>query len=340
MSTTEAFQIPPKAKGIILDHKGAQPRYGEIDIPPLQAGDILVKVHAAPINPSDQLFVQGTYPAQKPFPCFAGFEGSGRIVAAVGEKEQQLIGKEVGFTAKQNSHFGSYADYSVTTLKQIMILPKEVDLDHGACSFVNPFTVAAMLEIAKQKGVKTVIHDIGASQLGKQMQRYFNDNGVNVINIVRRDEQAKDIKENCGAKYVLNQNEENFWQKLHDLSVELDAKIVYDAIGGEFVSNLIKHLPKNIIIYNYGLLSNEYYPQVDLTKMLFEGKQLAGFILGLVLQDFGLETVQKIASNVSKYLNTIFSSDISKKFNHNQFSEAFQHYEKNMSAGKVLIMPQ
>lgn len=56
------------------------------------------------------------------------------------------------------------------------------------------------------------------------------------------------------------------------MSIELDAKIVYDAIGGEFVSNLIKHLPKNTIIYNYGLLSNEFYPQVDLTKMLFEGK--------------------------------------------------------------------
>lgn len=77
-------------------------------------------------------------------------------------------------------------------------------------SFVNPLTVYFMLEELKKNDQKTVVHTAGASQLGKMMTRYFADNGVDVISIVRKNEQIEQLQKEVGAKYVLDSSAADF----------------------------------------------------------------------------------------------------------------------------------
>ncbi|KRX05062.1 GroES (chaperonin 10)-like protein [Pseudocohnilembus persalinus] len=250
-----AQKIPKHIQGIIQQSKGGQYKFGQIEMPELKQGDLLIKVHAAPINPSDIGFIKGTYPSND-FPTILGKEGSGFVIAGYGEQEQKLIGKKVAFLPKASSRTGTYADYAISTINSSFILPDDVNLDQFSCVLINPQTVAYMFETVKENNVKAVVHDLGASQLGKQMTSYFQANGVDVINIVRRQDQLEDLKKN-GAKYILNQNDEGFWDKLSELCQKLQVTIAFDAIGGEFTQNLINYLPNSSILYTYGSLAEK-----------------------------------------------------------------------------------
>ncbi|KRX05064.1 GroES (chaperonin 10)-like protein [Pseudocohnilembus persalinus] len=329
-------QIPKKVKGVVIQQKGQKATYGEVDMPELVEGDILVQVAAGPINPSDLSFLQGVYPSERSYPCIAGNEGSGTVIFGKGSSEEKLVGKRIAFHPKQGGNLGSYGEYCVTTIKQIVILPEDVSTENGACTFVNPFTVAYMLETVKKHQLKSVVHNVGSSQLGKQMQRYFTDNGVNVINIVRRDQQVQDLQKD-GAKYVLNQSEEGFWEKLKKLTLELDARIAFDAIGGEFTSNLVTHLPNDSYIYVYGILSDDLFPKISLTNLLFNGISLNGYWLVREMKNTPQEKVIQLAQKVSSLLSTTFSSTISQKVKYEDFEKGIELYKKNMSNGKILL---
>ncbi|KRX09013.1 GroES (chaperonin 10)-like protein [Pseudocohnilembus persalinus] len=325
-----------KTKGVKQEEKGGKPFYGEIDIPELVEGDLLIDVYAAPINPSDQYLIQGIYPEPRKFPGISGIEGSGKVIQAKGQNLQNLVGKNVAFTPKHNQTTGSYGEYAISTEKQVFVLPDNVDLFQGACTYINPFTVVYMLEKVKELGVKTVVHDVGSSALGKQMIKYFSENGVNVINIVRRQEQVEDLKQ-IGATYILNQSEEGFWERLTKLTQELNATIAFDAIGGEFTSKLIDAMPNHSHIFQYGILGGDLNVNYNTTDLLFKDKHLHGFWLVTEQQNASPEKAQKVIKECTSLVSKTLSSNIVKKFKFEQIEEALEYYSKNMSAGKVLL---
>ena len=123
-------------------------------------------------------------------------------------------------------------------------------------SLVNPLTAIGFVDIAKQLNTKTVIHTAAASSLGRMINRYFPTEKLNVINIVRRQEQV-DLLTKEGAKYVLNSQEEGFENKLAQLIKEHKVKLAFDAIGGEMAGRILKLMPKGSIAYVYGCLSKQ-----------------------------------------------------------------------------------
>lgn len=174
---------------------------GEVDyahelfaVPLPGPGEVLIKVEAAPINPSDLYMMQGQYSGKFTYPLVPGAEGAGTVIASGGGfMGRRLMNKRVGFTrqAESGGKFsknGSYAEYCVTNAYQCVELNANVSFEQGACSFVNPVTAIGLLEKTKEYKARAVIQTGAASQLGRMMIRLYNQNRIPCINIVRRQE--------------------------------------------------------------------------------------------------------------------------------------------------------
>ena len=128
---------------------------------------------------------------------------------------------------------------------------------------------------------KTVVHTAGASQLGKMMTKYFAQNGVDVISIVRKQEQIELLKKE-GAKYVLNSTDPNFDKEFAELTAKLQTKWCYDAVGGTNTSRILKAMPAHSTISVYGLLAGDAFVRdISINDLLFQNKSVKGFYLAV-----------------------------------------------------------
>ena len=185
--------------------------YGSKPVPELKEKEVLIKVIAAPINPSDVYLIAGTYPTSKKHPLVPGIEGAGQVVkSGGGQIGKGLVGKKVAFAAEGNGPFGTYSQYTIVQEHMCIVLEEETSCEQGSMSFINPLTVYFMLEQLKENKLNSVVHTAGNSQLGRMMTKYFGENGVDVISIVRKKEQIELLQKEVGAKYVLNSSDPDF----------------------------------------------------------------------------------------------------------------------------------
>ena len=226
----------------------------EIEFPAPSPDEVLIKVEASPINPSDLALLlaraapgtlkqvgspgaprlEGVVP-EEAMPALAarlgkampvGVEAAGRVVAA-GAGAEELIGKRVssaGGTA-------TYSEYQYANRQMVLPLPDDVTPAEGASGFVNPMTSQAMLEVMKAGGYKGLIHTAAASNLGQMLHRLCEADDIPLINIVRKSDHVAMLSD-LGAKYVVNQSEEGFVDKLTAAIDETEIMLAFDAVGG------------------------------------------------------------------------------------------------------------
>lgn len=310
----------------------------EVDIPVPGSGEVLIRMEASPINPSDLMFIRGLYPAGKTPPCIPGFEGSGTVISyGGGLLGWRLVGKRVACVSSPQ-HGGTWAEYMVTDAKFCVKLNDNIDMDQGSCFFVNPLTVVMFGDYIKSGRHRAVVHTAAASQLGRMLLKWCISNGITLINIVRRQEQVEILRE-LGAEYVLNSSEPNFEEELRRLTHELNATIAFDAVAGESTGKLINNLPRDSTVYIYGGLAMEPVGGMLPGKFIFENKKIEGAWLSTWLQNRNIFGKIKALNAVGSMLNSMFSSTFSARFTLDEVSQAVETYSKNMSAGKVLIKP-
>lgn len=109
--------------------------------------------------------------------------------------------------------------------------------------------------------------------------KYFKQNGIKTINIVRRQEQIELLKKECGAEHVLNSNDENFDADLKAITEKLGANVAFECVSGTIVGNLVAVLPKNGIIISYGALSASKISNINPVQMIYKNIRLEGFLL-------------------------------------------------------------
>ena len=165
-------------------------------VPQVGAGQVLIRVHYSTVNPIDRYIS-----ALKDEGKVLGSDGSG-VIEQVGEGvSADLVGKKVAFLGD------AYANYRVTDVKSVVILHDSQDLKLAANAIVNPLTAVGQLEIVKNLKAKAVVNLAGASQLSKQLYKLFTADGIEVLNVVRREEQVKILREELGAKYLYNSSD-------------------------------------------------------------------------------------------------------------------------------------
>jgi NADPH2:quinone reductase len=312
---------------------------GELPVPQPGPGEVLIHVAASPINPSDLAFLVGRYGFKKPLPAVPGFEGSGTVVATgSGTMARFLSGKRVACTvADPKIPGGMWAEYVVTSANLCIPLARNITMDQGAMMLVNPLSAWAMVDEARKAGHKAIVQTAAASALGKMVFRLGRRYRMPVINIVRRAEQVELLK-GIGAEHVLDSSSDVFDSQLRKLCNELSATVGLDAVAGELTGRVLKAQPKGSRMFVYGALSLKGC-DVDPGSLIFEGKVVAGFWISAWLARKGLVEKIRVARKVQQLLGDELRSDIQAATPLSQAVQAIEQYMKDMTAGKVLLIP-
>lgn len=339
--------------------------------------EIIVRIEAAPINPSDlglllgpadvsTLRASGT--AESPVLTFdvsaarlagvkarigqalpVGNEAAGTVVAA-GADAAGLQGKLVGMIGG-----GMYADYRKLKARDVVPLPEGASAADGASMFVNPLTALGFVETMRNEGHKAIVHTAAASNLGQMLQKLCLKDGVPLVNIVRSEEQAAILRA-IGATYVLNSRDADFWEKLVEAIAETGATIAFDAIGGgtlgsDIVQAMEQAASRSLTEYSrYG--SNSFkqlyiYGALDLSpttlnRMAFGFQwSVSGWLVTPFLMKAGPETGMRLRKRVVDELTTTFASHYTRTIGLAEAldPEILRGYERKATGEKCLIDP-
>lgn len=327
--------LPKTTQAVLLEENGGPLTVRQISVPKPGPGEVLIRMAASPINPSDLGFMNGGYGFQKPFPIVPGFEGSGTVVAAgAGLLPQLWLGKRVACAVSATG--GAWAEYLVTRAMLCVPLPKNLLLEQGAMMLVNPLSALAFFDIVKSEKHAAIVNTAAASALGKMILRLGHRYHVPVINVVRRQEQA-DLLRSLGTEFVLRSDEANFTNEFRDLTRRLKATLILDAVGRQLARQMLEIAPAGTTLLRYANLSGEDRALIPLGSWN-EGKQIAGFYLGDWAVKRGILQTLNDIRRVRQLGATDLQSTVQKRLPLSAVQQAVEIYRNNMTVGKVLLV--
>jgi len=334
--------IPATMRALLLRDYNGRPEsltVGEVPVPRPGPGQVLVRVAASPVNPSDLMFIRGLYGFKKPLPAIPGFEGSGTVVAAgTGIMPRLLLGRRVACAAADpNIVGGTWAEYLVTSAKLCIPLRKQVGMEQGATMLINPLTAWGLLEEARRGSHRSVVQTAAASALGRMVVRLARRFSIATINIVRRPEQVELLRK-MGAEHVLNSNDSGCDGNLRDLCHALGASIGFDAVAGEMSARILRAQPAGSRLLIYGALSQEA-SRIDPESLIFGRKHVEGFWLSSWLRSKNMLSQLRIAGKVQGLLADDLSTDIQARLPLEEAVRGLKQYSTHMTSGKVLFLP-
>jgi len=304
----------------------------EVPKPSAKTGEVLVKVTACNINPSDIMFVQGLYGLQPELPSSAGFEAAG-IIEEVGEGVNLKSGTKVVFT-----DIGVWQEYVSLSEKAVIPIPDEI-ADEIACQlFVNPLTAYAMLEVSGlMKGGKLLL-TAGASAFSKFVIQLAKEKGIEVYATVRHDHQKEELGE-LGVHLAVNTEKESLTRTILTATDGHGVQLVFDAVGGKLGMQALNCLSNGGTMYTYGLLSLQNIP-LNSGLLIFKNLTVKGFWLTSWLYSLDAEERKKaISFLLTRFLNGSMRAPVEASYTLQDFKKAIDHFEKPGRSGKVILKP-
>ncbi len=308
----------------------------QIPVPTPGKNEVLVKVAFAPINPSDLATLTGYYGFKNPTPIVPGGEGSGIVVAAgPGVMANYFLDKNVA-CAGWGIGGGLWSEYVVKSVKGgVLPLHKSLPLEQGAMSLINPLTANAFIDISKKGGHKAIVLTAAASSLGQKVNHLGRKEGIQIVNVVRRDAQVNLLKAQ-GADIVLNSNESEFEQQLYDACHQTNARLAFDAVAGSLTNQLLKAMPSNSKVTVFSALSRQAV-QASPDLLIFENKRIDNFWLGPWMSQQNFIKIMLLWKRIQKQIPNHLKSDIRRIYPLQEVKEAILDYRSEMTGGKVLL---
>ncbi|MDE5443341.1 NADH oxidase [Bradyrhizobium sp. CSA207] len=351
-----------------------------VDVPTPEPGpeEVVVRVEAAPINPSDLGLLVGAadmstakVSGTKESPVITAKVPEGAMRAMAGRLDESMpVGNEgAGVVIKTGSSDAAkalmgkavamiggamYTQYRTLKARDCQPLPAGTTAAEGASWFVNPLTALGMTETMRREGHKALVHTAAASNLGQMLNKICIKDGIPLVNIVRSKEQA-DILHKLGAKYVVDSTAPNFLGDLTNALVETGATIAFDAIGGGKLAGDILNCMEAAInktakeysrygsnvhkqVYVYGGLDVR---PIELPRGFGMAWGVGGWLLFPFLMKIGQADVAKLRQRVVDELKTTFASHYTKVVS---LQEALDPtniavYAKRATGEKFLINP-
>lgn len=307
------------------------------NIPELKPDEVLVKMEGAPCNPSDIAFLRGGYNIVKTVPAVPGFEGAGEVVKT-GIEASELFGKRVSCFI-QSEHDGTWAEFFIARKHNCFVLDDILPADQAACFAINPMTAWALFELIEKSDTKALVQNAASGQVGRFIQFFADKNGIDVINIVRKETQVEQLK-NDSSGIVLNSSSTGFQEQLQEVCKTFQPTMALDAVGGEMTATLLNSLPTKGQVVVYGGLSGERIAGIDPMGIIFKGKKLLGFNLNDWLERNSYEDVQSIAKKLQHlFIRGELRTSVQGSFPLDQAVAGIRTYIKSMSAGKIIFTP-
>ena len=326
-------QIPETMRALMLTGRDRL-ELQDVPVPRPGPGQMLVRIAASPVNPSDLMTVKGEYGIGAAYPFVPGLEGSGIVVASGGGMMARwMLGRQVALATGAG---GMWAEYAVVPAAQAIPLPAGVSLGAGAMSAVNPLTAIALVSIARRGGHRAVVSTGAGGQLGRMIRKRAKDKGIKVINVVRRAEQVASLQAE-GARHVLNSSDARFDADLAQLCRDLRCRMAFDAVAGDMTGRLAEALGPRSDILVYGAL--EHAPvRLHPGTMIFREVTVRGFWLSKWLPRKPLPVMLWHAREATQALKGGFAvSDVARIVTPEQAPEGIAAYASAMSQGKTLI---
>ena len=347
-------------------------------IPQPQADEVIVRIEAAPINPSDlglllanadwaQAKVSGsadepvvTTPissnalqamtARVDISMPVGNEGAGRVVEAGStDRAQALLGKTVAVLGG-----AMYSQYRCVNVNQCLVLPEGASAAEGASCFVNPLTALGMVGTMRREGHRALVHTAAASNLGQMLNRLCLADGIGLVNIVRKEGHERVLKA-AGAVHVCRSDSSTFLKDLTDALAATGATLAFDAIGGgplagQILGCMEAAVNRSATVYSrYGSTTHKQvyiYGALDMSPTVLNRNYgmawgTGGWLLTPYIEKIGPLAFQELKERVLKELRTTFASHYSREIS---LTEALQPdiiaaYSKRATGEKYLINP-
>ncbi len=192
---------------------------------------VLVRMAYAPINPSDLMFMAGTYIVHKKLPVIPGTVGSGTVVAAgEGLRARFLLGRHVSCAAPYDGN-GTWAEYMVVPISSCIPLFNGVDLEQGANMLSNSLTAVGLFESLHRRRHRCFIQNAAAGDIPRMLFALAAQKGMQVINVVRRPQQVA-LLHSLGSQYVLDSSSSNYEAELRQVCEKLKPTALIDSVAG------------------------------------------------------------------------------------------------------------
>jgi len=324
-------------RAVQLDEPNGRLMLREVPMPRPQAGQVLIRMAAAPINPSDLAALSGlSYSGTRTFPFTPGLEGSGTVVnAGEGFMPRLLNGRRVACSALLTGD-GTWAEYMVTSAQLCIPLSRNVSLEQGTMLLVNPLSALAILEIAQRGKHRAIVSTAAASALGGMVLRLGKRHNIPIIHVVRRQAQVDWIR-SLGGEHILNSSEAGFTEQLRTMAQKYQATLLLDAISGRMTQQLADAAPFGSTILLYSRLSEEECI-IDARTALIKNLHFDGWFLANWLAEKNLLQVLQLSRQAQSLLGTDLQSPIHKRFPLAAAQEGHDMYVGDMSAGKILLV--
>lgn len=350
----------------------------DVPVPAAGANEVLVRVEASPINPSDlglliasadmtTATVSGT--PERPIVTASlgeaalgalsarldkslpvGNEGAGTVLAAGSSSAAQaLIGRRVAIAGG-----AMYSQYRAVDASACLVLPEGATARDGASSFVNPMTALGMTETMRREGHSGLVHTAAASNLGQMLVKLCQTDGIPLVNIVRKPEQ-EELLRSLGATYVLNSASPSFSTDLVEALKATSATLAFDATGGgTLASQILNGMEEaaNSTASEYSRYGSNVHKQVYIYGALDTGPTVltrnfgmawgvGGWLLAPFLQSVGAETFGRLRARVAAELTTTFASSYTREVSLAGMlnPDAFNEYIKRATGEKFLVTP-
>jgi len=344
--------------------------YSVQDLPmPVVKGpnDVIVKIEATPINPSDlgSIGMMAKFGAKGPtldlpdgfkavpdgFSMQSGNEGCGIVVAAGTSAEAQaLMGKRVACATGK-----MYAQYAkaLTTSPMFAAIPDELTALESSSVFVNPLTVVGFIDTMRTEGHTAIVHTAAASQLGRMLAKYCQQLGIGLVNIVRKESSAQVLRD-LGEKHVIVSTSATYEADLVTAITETKATLGFDAVrGGSLAAEIIIAMEKALVangehadpaygtfklkqVYVYGGLSQE-------NCLLKSGMGMTWQVGGWIMPGhYRKPTAGKLSDAVSiavKGLKTTFSTTFGKHLSLDDMVDGYMSTLVSQTDAKFLVCP-
>jgi NADPH:quinone reductase-like Zn-dependent oxidoreductase len=345
----------------------------EVDVPAPAENEILVRVEATPISPSDLALLLGpadvgtleqsgtaerpVITARVPGVRMAGVaarldqsmplgnEGAGTVIAGA----PALVGKRVSLAPG-----GMWAQYRIARAREVMVLPDGITSKEGASAFVNPMTVLAMLETMRSEKHTAIVHTAAASNLGQMLVRATAADGIPLVNIVRNAEHVALLR-SLGAVHALDSTSPTFREDLVEAIVTTGATLAFDAIsGGKLASQILWAMetaaarrPAAYSRYGTTVFKQVYiYGRLDPRPLELDASSgfawsVGGWLLPNVLAKAGMEVAMRLSARVLSELTTTFASNYTAEIGLAKVLdlETLRAYSRRATGEKYLIKP-
>ncbi|MET0456109.1 MAG: zinc-binding dehydrogenase [Mycobacterium sp.] len=376
--TAELPATALELRSLVTSHGTLELSLHDVPVPTPASNEVLVRVEAAPINPSDlgllvasadmsTATVTGTpdrpvvtaslgadalerLSARLDESLPVGNEAAGTVVAAGSSPEAQaLLGKLVGIAGG-----AMYTQYRAIDATACLVLPDGVTAADGASAFVNPLTALGMVETMRGEGHTALVHTAAASNLGQMLVKICLADGVPLVNVVRKPEQ-EELLRSLGAVHVCNSESPSFTADLTEALKATSATLAFDATGGGTLASQILNAMERAVsatdaaYSNYGSAVHKQvylYGGLDtgptvLTRNFGLAWGLGGWLLTPFLQKAGADTFARLRARVAAELTTTFASTYTQEVSLAGMlaPEAFTAYVKRATGEKFLVTP-